>query len=193
MKKLLILASVMLFATSVVSFAGTENATANTVPTVNANKPYCKMPPPPKGHDFQKRHAEFEKRLNLTDEQKQKAEELHKAGFEKMKPLMEAMKAKQKEAFELKDKTDEASIQKKQELKKEIGALRQEAREIKKQNMADFENLLTKKQKKELQKIKEEGRKKFDKEFKGRPRPDRGFGPRPDEIPPEPPVQEETK
>ena len=108
-----------------------------------------------------------------------------------MKPLMEAMKAKQKEAFELKDKTDEASIQKKQELKKEIGALRQEAREIKKQNMADFENLLTKKQKKELQKIKEEGRKKFDKEFKGRLRPDRGLAH--DEIPPQPPVQKETK
>lgn len=186
MKKLLILAGVLVFATSVVSFADTN---VNSTPTVNVNKQYRKMPP--KGPDFQKRRAEFEKRLNLTDEQKQKAEELHKQGFEKMKPIMEKMKEKQKEIFALKGKTDEQSVQQRENLKKQIGALREEAREIKKQNMKDFENILTKKQKKELEKIKKEGRKNFDKEFKGRPHP--GHRPGDLEIPPQPPIQKEIK
>ena len=152
--------------------------------------------PPPKGPDFQKKHKKFENRLNLTDEQKQKAEEIHKQGFEKMKPIMEKIKEKQKEAFTYKDKTDEQSVQKREELRKQIGALRKEAGDIRKQNMKDFESILTKKQQKELQKIKEEGRKNFDKDFKGRrpgfgPRPD--FGPHHDEIPPQPPVEKDVK
>ena len=196
MKKLLILASVLMFTTSVVSFAQTDaTKTTAATPTVNAGKPHCKMPP--KGPDFQKRRADFENRLKLTDEQKQKAEDLHKQGFEKMKPIMEKMKEKQKEAFALKDKTDEQSVQKREELKKEIWALKRESREIQKQNMKDFEGILTKKQQKELQKIKEEGRKNFEKEFKGRPRPEfgprPGFGPGHDEIPPQPPIEKETK
>ena len=188
MKKLLILASVLMFATSVVSFAQTTEPTQ----APKLNKQHCKMQPP-KGPDFQKKHAEFENRLKLTDEQKKQAEELHKKGFEQMKPIMEKMKEKQKEAFALKDKTDEQSIQQREELKKQIGALRKEAGDIRKQNMKDFEGILTKKQQNELQKIKEEGRKNFEKEFKNRPHPGfgprPGFGPAPDEIPPQPPVE----
>ena len=195
MKKTLILASALLFMTSVVCFADTDvKATAKTEPLVNTGKPYCKMPPP-KGPDFKKRNAEFEKRLNLTDKQKQKAEEIHKQGFEKMKPVMEKMKEKQKELFELKGKTDEQSVQKRENLEKQLGVLRREAKEIRKQNMKDFEKILTKKQKQELTKIKEEGRKNFDKEFKGRPRPEfrPGFKPWDAEIPPQPPVKKEVK
>ena len=149
---------------------------------------------PPKGPDFKKRNAEFEKRLNLTEEQKQKADELHKKGFEQMKPIMEDLKAKQKEAFSLKDATDEQSVQKREQLKKEINALRQQSKELRKQNMKDFENILTAKQKKELEKIKEEGRKKFEQAHKNHPHPEfKGErGPRPDRPMPVP-VKEETK
>ncbi len=197
MKKTLILASLFAFATSVVCFADTDVKTKQlAVPQQRmeqTKRPDCKMPP--KGPDFKKRHAEFEKRLNLTDKQKQKAEEIHKQGFEKIKPIMEKTKLKQKELFELKDAQDEQSVQKKEQLKKEIGALKQEARELQKQNMKDFENILTKKQKKELEKIKEEGRKNFQKNFKKHPRPGfgPGFGPGPVEILPQPPLQKEVK
>lgn len=190
LKRSLIIATALMFATSVVCFADTDVKTKQTTtPTVQTGKPHCKMQPP-KGPDFQKRRAEFEKRLNLTDKQKQQAEALHKQGFEKIKPIMEDMKTKQKEIATLKDAQDETSIQKKEQLKKEIGALRQQAKELRKQNMKDFENILTKKQQKELQKIKEEGRKNFEKNMKKHPRPEFGPGA---EIPPRPPVHEEIK
>lgn len=194
-RKTLIMASVFVFATSVMCFADTNIQTEQKpVPQVKAGQPYCKMPPP-KGPDFKKRNAEFEKRLNLTDKQKQKAEELHKKGFEQMKPIMEDLKAKQKEAFSLKDATDEQSVQKREQLKKEIGLLKQQSHELRKQNMKDFESILTKKQKKELNKIKEEGRKNFEKNMKKHPHPEFGPGRCPGhaEIPPQPPVNKEVK
>ena len=69
-------------------------------------------------------------------------------------------------------------------------------REIQIKNMKDFEALLTEKQQKELNKIKKEGRKKFEKEFKKHHKNKpcdfkRGYGPKPQEQevrPPEPPV-----
>lgn len=61
------------------------------------------------------------------------------------------------------------------------------------QNMKDFEAILTKKQLKELKKMKEEGRKNFEKQYKKGGHPHMG-GPRPEFGPegprPEPPVEE---
>lgn len=108
---------------------------------------------------------------------------MHKAGFEKIKPIVEKTKEKQKALWALKDAKDEQSLQQAEQLKKEIGALKHEAHELQKQNMKEFENILTKKQQKELQKMKEEGRKNFEKNFKNRPHPEFGRGPRPDEPP----------
>lgn len=184
MKKVLILASALIFTTTV-CIANTDVKPVPTkAPIAKCGEQFNKMPPPPKGPDFEKRKAEFEKRLNLTEKQKKQSEELHKSGFEKMKPIMEKTKEKQKELWALKDAKDEQSLQKAEQLKKELGALRNEARELKKQNMKDFENILTKKQKKELEKMKEEGRKNFEKNFKNRPHPEH----RP--CPIEPPVRE---
>lgn len=196
MKKTLILASLLIFATSMASFAATEKTVqTEQVPNVNSAKPYCKMPPPPKGPDFQKRNEEFEKRINLTDEQKAKAKELREQGFEKMKPIMEKMKEKQDSLKKLEKSED---VQNVQQLHKELGALKREAHEIRMQNMKEFESILTKKQQQELKKMKEEGRKNFEKNMKNRPefkpgtgRP--GFGPGHAEIPPQPPVETETK
>ena len=96
MKKILVLASVMLFATSMMTFAD-EN---KTITTQNQGQEKCKFEKPdrpdfkmpPKGPDFKKRNDEFEKRLNLSEKQKSQAEEMRKQSFEKMKPVMEKMK-----------------------------------------------------------------------------------------------------
>ena len=54
--------------------------------------------------------------------------------------------------------------------------MKRSAHELRMQNMKEFEAILTSKQLKELKKMKEEGRKKFDKEFKNRPHPKFGDG-----------------
>ena len=53
-------------------------------------------------------------------------------------------------------------------LHKDIMDLKVQAREIRKQNMQDFEAILTDKQKKTLEKMKQEGRKEFAKNHKGK-------------------------
>lgn len=196
MKKILVLASAMLFASSMMTYAQTTDKTVTTPnqgqERVRPDRPDFKMPP--KGPDFKKRNAEFEKRLNLSEKQKQQAESMRKADFEKMKPVMEKLKQKHEEASALKDKTDDASVQKREQLKKEIGALKKELHEQRMNNMKEFESILTKKQQKELTKIKEEGRKKFEQAHKNRPHPEfgPGFGPRPDRPLPQP-IHKETK
>lgn len=197
MKKTLILAAAFVFATSLMSFADTDKTVTTTQ---KAGKTIDRPAPPnfnkpPKGPDFQKRKAEFEKRLNLTDEQKAKAEQIHKQGFEKMKPIMEKIKQKHQELKALQAEQNEANKEKIEQLRKELGALKKEAHEIRQQNMKDFDALLTKKQKKELDKIKEEGRKKFEQEHK-KPHPNFKPGYRPGgpiELMPQPPVQKEVK
>ena len=194
MKKLLVLASAMLFATSMMTFAETTDKTVTTQnqgqERVRPDRPDFKMPP--KGPDFKKRNAEFEKRLNLSEKQKQQAESMRKADFEKMKPVMEKLKQKHDEVSALKDKTDDASVQKREQLRKEMGALKKELHEQRMNNMKEFESILTKKQQKELTKLKEEGRKKFEQEHKNHPQFDGQRGPRPDRPMPVP-VKEETK
>ena len=74
-------------------------------------------------------------------------------------------------------------------LKGEIRELHKKAHEIRVANMKEFESILTKKQLKELNKIKKEGRKQFEKQFKKGHRPGGpdfkpGYGPKP--FPPAP-------
>ncbi len=176
MKKTLITACALLIASSAVMAA--EPA---PVKPHQCNCPKCDCQRPPKGPDFKKRQAEFEQRLKLTDEQKAKAKELREQGFEKMKPLMDKMKEKRAEIEAVKRSriAVQAQNEKIEQLKREIGALRNEMHRLRMENMKNFEALLTKSQLKELKKMKEEGRKKFDKEFKKHPH--RGeFGPRPE-------------
>lgn len=165
MKKFLITACALIVASSAVM--AVEPAPAKQ----QCNCPKCDCQRPPKGPDFKKRQAEFEQRLKLTDEQKAKAKELREQGFEKMKPLMDKMKEKRAEieAVKLSRIAPRAQEEKIEQLKKEIGALKQEMHRLRMENMKNFEALLTKSQLKELKKMKEEGRKKFDKEFKKHP------------------------
>ena len=108
----------------------------------------------------------FEKRLNLSDKQKEKAKVIHKKGHDEMKPIMDKMMAKRKEIMLLKkDETmTETEKQAKIEaLSNEIKELGKQAADIRKKNSKEFEKILNKKQKKELEKMKSEGRANFEK------------------------------
>lgn len=163
MKKVLILAAL-------VAFAGTTVMAEETVATPDCPKPPCKvqlkkMPP--------KHKVDFDKKLKLTDEQKAQAKELREKGVEQIKPLVEQSKAKRDELKKAIDANKDYKTV--ENLKKEVRDTDKQIHEIHRQNMKDFENILTSKQKKELEKIKKEGRKKFEKEHKNKhPFPPKG-------------------
>ena len=139
---------------------------ANAAETNGNNQPeWVKRPPCRQGiaPDQIRRAQAFDKKLGLTEEQKVQARELRKQGFEKMKPVMEQIKAKKIESKKLKESNVALKDQSEQlkKLDKEIKALEKQAREIRKENMKEFESILTKEQQKTLKQMKEEGRKNF--------------------------------
>ncbi len=186
MKKALLIASVMIFAASATFAAdAATNAAPEAVPTkstVQSKECNCKKRPPV-NPEFKKRQTDFENRLKLTDEQKAQAKEIRQKGIEQMRPIMEKIKEKRMEAEAVKRSRMAVEMQQEKlaQIHKEIRALKREAHELRLQNMKEFESILTKKQQKELKKMKEEGRKNFEKRHKrgGHPefghRP--GFGP----------------
>ncbi len=228
MKKTLIMASAILFAMSGAVFAA-DNTPVHPLPNkpvqvcpvpkcncgnpnctcekgkCNCKDPKCTCNKTQKGAEFAKRAAEFENRLKLTDEQKAKAKEIRQKGMEEIKPVMEKIKEKNAEidaVIASKIAPQEQKV-KLDGLHKELAALKREAHELRVKNMKEFESILTKKQQKELTKMKEEGRKNFAKKHKHmrphiggpehRPGFGPGFGPGP-VIPKQPqPVVEETK
>jgi len=105
----------------------------------------------------------FEKRLNLTEEQKIKAKEIRVNGHKKIKPVVEKIIAKKQEAKMV--KMSRISVQLQEErlkiIDKEIKALEKEAHKIRNANMKEFESILTYEQKKILKQMKKEGRKKY--------------------------------
>ena len=133
----------------------------------------CQKPPmsPEMKAKMEQRKAEFDKKLNLTDEQKTKAEQIRKDGFEKMKPVMDKIKVKKDEIRAIRENgslTQAEAKTKIDALHKDIMDLKAQAREIRKQNMQDFESILTDKQKKTLEKMKQEGKKEIAKNHKGK-------------------------
>ena len=111
-------------------------------------------------------HEEFEKRLQLTEEQKQFAKAQREKSVEKIKPIIEKIKSKKAEIERLREVTTENSHEKINSLQADIKELRKQAHEIRHENMKAFEATLTETQKKELQKMKEEGRKRFEQAHK---------------------------
>ena len=86
-------------------------------------------------------------------------------GHEQMEPIMAKIKElKQEKEMVIKSRIA-VEMQKERiaEIDAKIKDLKKQARELRIQNMKDFEAILTDKQKKELQKMKNEGRKKFEK------------------------------
>jgi len=152
-----------LFSTFVIAALLTGCAYASSESSANEN---LKRPP-----NMEKVRKQFEQRLNLTDKQKEKAKTIHKKGMEQMKPVMTQINAKRKEIFEIQKSNIEQTLkdEKISKLKEEIKTLDKKAREIRKKNSAEFEKILTKKQKKELEQMKAEGRENFEKHHPPRP------------------------
>ena len=115
------------------------------------------------------REAAFEQKLGLTDAQKIQARELRRKGHTQMEPLMKKLKAKKHEesVLRLMKLSQTAQEEKLQAVEKEIQELETQLGEIRKQNMKDFESILTRKQLRTLKKMKKEGRKKFEQNKKG--------------------------
>lgn len=131
-------------------------------PALPQDRAELDAPPPP---PCPKAKADFEKRLKLTDEQKELAKQIRMKGHEEIKPIMDKIRELklEKEAV-LRSRMATAMQQEKiAEINGKIKELKKQAHELKLKNMKEFEAILTDKQKKELKKMKEEGRKKFEK------------------------------
>lgn len=170
MKKRFLLASAL----AVVFCATAVNAQPCPIAEVK-EPPKCekqfKKPPmsPEMKAQMEKKKAEFDKKLNLTDAQKEQAKQIHKKGFEQIKPVMEQIKIKKEAIKAIKDNGALTQADAKAQiapLKKELFELHKKAGELRKQNMQEFESILTDKQKKTLEKMKKEGRKDFAKKHK---------------------------
>lgn len=183
MKKLLLLAGILALSISTQSYA--TETTAPEAPSKPAPEMHKPCP-----NDFHRppmapNKVNFEKRLNLTEAQKAKAKEIHQKGFEEIKPIMDKLRLKHEEIEAVKRSklAPEAQAERIVALRKECRELKHKAREIQMKNMKEFEAILTEKQQKELKKIKEEGRKNFERNHKKHPMP----------IPPAPKNCPETK
>lgn len=122
---------------------------------------------------------DFEQRLNLTEKQKEKAKTIHKKGAQQMKPLIRQMETLKKDIENTKKSNLDKKI-KEEKINKDIEEIKnieKKANEIRKKNSQEFEKILNKKQKKELEKMKAEGREKFEKEHRLKP-PFRMFPPK---------------
>lgn len=149
--------------------------------------PGDEMGPPPPPHfkqmspqerekwkkDHEKRKAEFDSRLKLTDAQKKQIEQNRIESHKKMKPVFEEMKAKKMKIQEIQASTLSQEEKEKQtcSLRAEVKNLKMQLRQFREANMKAFEDILTEPQKKEFAKIKEEHKKKMDKKFKGKKPP----------------------
>ena len=153
MKKVLILAALVAFTGSVVIAEEMKEPPKAPEGEVQMQK-------------FQHKKAEFEKKLKLTEEQKAQAKEIRQKGIEQIKPLMEQSKAKREALKKAIDSNKDYKTV--ENLKKEVRDIDKQIHDIHRQNMKDFEAILTKKQKKELEKIKKEGRKKFEQQYKNK-------------------------
>ena len=165
MKKLLIMTCAMCI------FAAAANANEPvSKPDFNKKggcieKPMPQKPTPEQMRQMRRaREAAFDQKLGLTEVQKLKARELRKAGHEKMKPVMQQIKTKKQEAEMVRNSklTVQDQEAKLTVIDKELTDLQKQAQTIRKQNMKDFESILTREQKKTLKNMKKEGRKNFD-------------------------------
>lgn len=120
---------------------------------------------------------QFEQRLNLTEKQKEKARQIHKQGREEMAPVIMQIELKRQEidTVKLSRMAERAQKERIDVLNNEIKELEKQAQEIRKKNSQEFEKILNKKQKAELELMKAEGRARFERFHKARP-PFQGLG-----------------
>lgn len=170
-KKLLIslFTMVILTSTATTSFAQVDSPQPSTteIETQNTHKfpPHKFHKKGPNPEIMKAKKAEFEKRLNLTEEQKKQIEENKIKDREKIKPIIDELRLKHHEYIKI-DKDPNLSKEEKNkaknELKQELKTLKMQADNCRKENMKNFEAILTPEQKKEFEKIKAEQKKKME-------------------------------
>ncbi len=153
------LIGMMSLALSIPCFAADDSA-----PVSAPLKQVEKMHKPPVNSMHAQRRAEFDKRLNLSEAQKAQAKEIREKGEKEMKPLFDAMRAKREEIEVIKLSRVSTQMQEEQisEVRKDMAEIKKKMHAVRMQNMKEFEAILTKDQKNELEKMKQEGRKKFE-------------------------------
>lgn len=175
MKKTLLLASiaVMVIFTCYASSYAQDSSEIGKIPlAVEKEMPqyYKPMKPHhPSKAEMETKKAEFEKRLNLTEEQKKQIEENRVKDHEKIKPFIEQKMAKKGEIKKLREDSslsEEEKAKKIGELRREIKEIHVQERKIHEENMKNFETLLTEKQKKEFAKIRAEQKSEMEKRRK---------------------------
>ena len=117
------------------------------------------MPPKPSKAEMEAKKAEIDKRLGLTDVQKKKLEKIKNNDREKIKPVIEKINADDAELHKIyrnNTLTEEQKSKKAEKIKKDIAKNRIQADKYRMQNMKNFESVLTKEQKTEFEKIKQE-------------------------------------
>lgn len=117
----------------------------------------------------EKRKAEMDYRLKLTEEQKKLAEQNRLEGRKQLKPIIDEIRAKKAKKVEIFNSTSISKEDKEKQiyaLRCEIKELKAKANKLREENMKAFEAILTDKQKKELEKIKQEHRARMGKTFK---------------------------
>ena len=169
MFSLLLLASVLTLSSTSVYAQKTEEAKTDATQQQEVEKTEV-----PTKEEMKK---QFEQRLNLSDKQKEKAKAIHNQGREEMKPIMIQIQQKHKEIemVKLSRMAEKMQQEKIAQLTTEIQALEKQAHEIRKKNSKEFERILNKKQKAELETMKAEGRARFEKYHKART-PFQGLG-----------------
>lgn len=160
---LLICATVLIMSGNTTSFAAPDTTPPNSMMVQHPSK--------------EQMRKQFEQRLNLTDKQKAKAKAIHQKGREEMRPIMMKIEVKRQEieTVKLTKMTERAQKERIDQINSEIKELEKQAQEIRKKNSQEFESILNKKQKAELEKMKSEGRARFEQNHPPRP-PFAGLG-----------------
>lgn len=169
MKKTLILTGILALSLSMPSFAAQTDDSTNVPQPPRAHMEQGFKKPDFNSEEMAKKKAEFESRLQLTDEQKAKAKELRENGRKKIEPLIKEIETKKQEieTVKLTKISEQAQKERIEAVQKEIREIHKKLHEQRMQNMKDFEAILTDAQLSELKKMKEEGRKKFEKNHRG--------------------------
>ena len=147
MKKLLIILGIVIYTTVVCQAAEQRQFDAPKLPMTAEEKA--------------QKEAAFDKRLGLTEEQKIQAKAIRQSGFEQIKPVVDKIRAKKQDKDMLKRSNSGFRDEKVIKLDNEIKNLEKRAHNIRKENMKEFESILTSEQRNTLREMKQEGRKKY--------------------------------
>ena len=160
MKKLAVTLCGMIVLTGLSSQVFAEGANCPPKNWQNENMDHQRQFPPEMKAKMEQKRAEFEQRLNLTPEQKEKMKAIHEASKEKMRPLFESIRAEKQQMKALGGTN--ASAENIQAEQAKLMDIKSRIRAIRKSNFEQVQAILTPEQQKEFNKMHEEHKKMFE-------------------------------